>query len=198
MSTELTEQQEQYRDYLRGVIDRRLAAVKSRGDDVMHKKELRGNVYNPVSLANRGFLEKHAVGSGVDICCGDFLIGDAMGVDITENRVGTDFNISGDALTIFDDGALDYVVTNYLEALPNTLGALNEWKRCLKPGGTLAICCTNAEKYAQHPSGALQNHRRLNTFTKLTLSHCLHRAGFRDINIEEKDVWLWAEARRKK
>jgi hypothetical protein len=140
-------------------------------------------------MADRDFLESHAVGIGVDICCGDLPIGDALGVDTRAFCLGVDYNYKGDELMFSKTQELDYVVTNYLEALPHTLNALNEWNRVLKSDGTLAMVCRNANAYdpKKHPEGALTSRRRANTFNKVTLTHYLYRAGFVNVDIVETE-----------
>jgi predicted SAM-dependent methyltransferase len=51
-----------------------------------------------------------------------------------------DVQASGDALTMFDDGELDYVVSRHnLEHYVDVVKTLREWRRILRPGGTLAV-----------------------------------------------------------
>lgn len=46
---------------------------------------------------------------------------------------------SGDELTMFSDGELDFVVSRHnLEHYVDVVKTLQEWKRVLRPGGTLA------------------------------------------------------------
>ena len=186
-----------YREYIRSLLDRKIETYKARADYIMELQGKRLNKNDPDLRENRGFLEKYAVGVGVDVCCGDFLIGDSIGVDTRNFTMGVDFNFSGDNLSFMRSNTLDYVITNYLEALPNTLNALHEWHRALKPGGTLAMVCINAIEYNNLPAGALTNAHRSHTFTKVTLSHYLNRAEFVDINIEEsKYKTLWVKAKK--
>ncbi len=186
-----------YSEYMRGLLDRRIEAYKRRADHIMdlRRNHLKGDGSD--FKANREFLEKHAVGVGVDVCCGDFLIGDSIGVDTRLETLGVDFNFSGDNLSFMRSNTLDYVVTNYLEALPNTLQALNAWHRCLKKEGVLAMVCINANEYNHLPAGALTNAHRSHTFTKVTLSHYLYRAEYKDVKIEETEhKTLWVEAKK--
>jgi SAM-dependent methyltransferase len=177
-----------YREYFKGLVDRRVEKVQKRADKFYRDWGKRLDKENPGDVEDRTFLEKHAIGIGVDIACGDLVIGDALGVDVREWVLGVDYNTKGDELTFSKSGEMDYVVTNYLEALPSTLNALNEWHRCLKPGGTLAMICRDANSYNhKRPAGALTSNRRCNTFNKITLSHYLHRAGYREIDIVETD-----------
>ncbi len=188
---------EKYRDYIRSLLDRKIETYKRRADHIMDLRRKHLDVDDFALRASRSFLEKYAVGDGVDVCCGDFLIGDSVGVDVRNYTMGVDFNFSGDNLSFLRSNTLDYVVTNYLEALPNTLQALNEWHRSLKKGGTLAMVCINANEYNHLPAGALTNAHRSHTFTKVILSHYLSRAEYVDINIEETEhKTLWVEAKK--
>ena len=144
--------------------------------------------YGKESEEDREWLEGFAVGNGLDICCGDYAIGDSLGVDELRTRLAADYPGRGDALAFQGSDELDFIVTNYLEAMPAPLLAFNEWYRCLKDGGVLALVCMDANAYAnnvKNPLGVLSNRRRYNTYTKITLSQYLYRAGFTEIKIEE-------------
>ena len=135
---------------------------------------------------DRLWLDQFATGKGLDICCGDFLVGDSVGVDCNRFTLGADYLSKGDELTFQRSEGLDFIVTNYLEAMPNPLNAFNEWYRCLKLGGRLALVCRDANSYpVKNPLGALDNRKRQSTYTKATLSHYLHRSDFIEVNIEE-------------
>ncbi len=137
---------------------------------------------------DRLWLDQFAVGDGLDICCGDFLIGDSVGVDCNRHYLGADYLQQGDELTFQRSEGLDFIVTNYLEAMPSTLNAFNEWYRCLKPGGRLALVCRNADQYSlKNPLGALDNRKRQTTYTSTTLSHYMYRADFVEVVIEETE-----------
>jgi SAM-dependent methyltransferase len=140
---------------------------------------------------DRLWLDQFANGNGFDICCGDFLIGgedQAAGIDGDARWVGVDKICEGDELAFQKHEELDFVVTNYLEGMPYPLKALNEWWRVLKPEGVLAMICRDANKYSsKYPQGALGNGSRQNTYTAVTLSHYLYRAGFTNVKIEETD-----------
>ena len=172
-----------YREYVKTLLDRRLQALKDRADFIYARHGKRLDNEKPGARSNREFLEKHAVGVGVDVCCGDFLIEGAVGVDSAQAALGADYHCRGDDLAFSKANELDYVVTNYLEALPSTLKALNEWYRCLKAGGTLALVCMDADSYTNR-EGAMQNRSRLHTFSKVTIAQYLSRAGFSGIEVE--------------
>ncbi len=172
-----------YRKWVREMLDRRVETYKKRADSIYAKWGKRLDTDNPGARADRAFLESHAVGIGVDICCGDFLVADAIGVDTRRTTLGADYHYSGDDLAFAKTNELDFVVTNYIEALPNVIKAMNEWFRCLKEGGTLALACRDADAYTE-PEGALKSRRRCHTFNKVTISQYLHRAGFKDVQVK--------------
>ena len=173
----------EYRDYMRAIVDRRIKHVTERGDHIMMKwgKRLDGAI-PPGLREDRDFLAKYAVGDGVDVMCGDFLIEEAIGVDKRRTVMGADFHFSAETLSFANKNSLDYIVSNYLEAVPNTIGALNEWYRTLKPGGILAMICRDAEQYIQ-PAGALDSAHRQHTFNSTTIRHYIYRSGFVDVTI---------------
>jgi SAM-dependent methyltransferase len=143
----------------------------------------------------REWLEKFAVGNGLDICVGDFPISEgAIGIDGDDRKLGAHYNIAGDELTPIKSNELDYVVTNYLDCFPNPLHTLQEWHRVIKPGGRLAFACCNAMRYWDNPEGALQNRHRLSAFVPLTVQHLLARAEFKDIMITEHNKHLLVSA----
>ena len=182
-------------DYMKAVMERRIKTLRHRADWVLDRWGKRVKLENPAALINRKFLEKHAVGIGADICCGDFLVEDAIGVDSAFAVLGTDYHLSGDDLSFSRAKELDYVVTNYIEALPNTLKAMNEWHRCLKVGGIVALVCRDADTYT-NAKGALSNRNRVHTFTKVTIAHYLSRAEFSDIKVVATNKVLHVTARK--
>lgn len=171
----------EYQQYMQDIVDRRVEFVKARAEKIIAKWGKRLEMDIPPGLReDREFLEKYAVGDGVDVMCGDFLIEEAIGVDKRRTVLGADFNFSADTLSFAKPNTLDYVVSNYLEAVPNTIGALNEWYRTLKPGGTLAMICRDSDQYVQ-PEGALASGHRQHTFSKVTIRHYMYRSGFVDV-----------------
>ena len=172
-----------HRDYIQGIVDRRVAFCKARAEKIILKWGRRLDTPLPLGLKeDRDFLVQYAVGEGVDVCCGDFLIEDSIGVDTRRTVLGADFHFSADTLSFQKPNTCDYVVSNYLEAVPNTIGALNEWFRVLKPGGALAMICRDADQYVQ-PEGALVSGHRQHTFSAVTLRHYMYRSGFTDVKI---------------
>jgi len=131
---------------------------------------------------DRLWLDGHAKGKGLDICCGDFPIKGAEGVDVSARKIGADFLAKGDELTFVDSNSLDFVVTNYLDVFPDTLKVLNEWYRVLKPEGKIALVCRNADAYL-NPMGPLDNRSRVSLFTMKTIGLYMARAGFCKITV---------------
>lgn len=170
-------------------LDTRIASMQAKARWYLATHKRRRDQGDTIKIDNLEWLDSFAKGRGVNVCCGDLLIAgedEAIGVDLGPNMVATEFVCDGDRLHHFDSESCDFVVTNYLEGLPSPLAAFQEWWRVLKRGGVLAIICINAEKYtAKNPKGPMSNIRRLNSFTKTTLSHYMNRAQFVDIEIEE-------------
>lgn len=125
----------------------------------------------------REWLEKYCVGTGVQLCPGDFSLGDSIGIDIDTSKVGADVWGHVDQFTR-DLPPLDYVVTNYLEYFPNTNRILRDWTTSLRHGGVFAIVTRNTDAYMD-PIGPLRNERRCHCFSFRTLSAYLTRAGLR-------------------
>ncbi len=138
---------------------------------------------------DRLWLDGHAKGDGLDICCGDFPIKGADGVDVSARKIGADFLAKGDELAFVDNNSLDFIVTNYLDVFPDTLRVLQEWHRVLKPEGRLALVCRNADAYL-NPMGPLSNRTRVSLFTMKTIRLYLERAKFGRITIVAVDTSL--------
>lgn len=137
-----------------------------------------------------------ATGGGLDICCGDFLIHGAEGVDTDVGKLGASYSlVRGEALTSQDSNALDFVVCNYFDAFPNVLQVLNEWRRVLKPGGTIGFICCNSDSYFS-PLGPLKNRKRLNCFTEKSIVFYLERAEYTEISIEDVNGFLRVRAKK--
>ena len=184
---------ERYQDYMNWRLDRRLATLKERIENVKKRYVAKlhdGDALAKASEEDRLWLDQFCKGKGLDIACGDFLCGDdvqASGVDGAERQIGTDHYNEGDELTFAEPGKIDFIVTNYLDAFPNPLKALNEWYRALKfGGGVLAIVCRDAdypEKDKHLELGPLSNPRRQSVYTQITLAQYLKRAGFVDVKV---------------
>ena len=182
-----------YKDYMRWRLDRRLETLKGRIEGVKKSYIDRLNPTDPLAIASekdRQWLDQFCKGKGLDIACGDFLCGDmdlAQGVDGHERQIGTDHFNEGDELTFAEPGKVDFIVTNYLDAFPNPLKALNEWYRALKfGGGVLAIVCRDAEyddKGKHLQLGPLTNPKRQSVFTTITLGQLMRRAGFVEVEV---------------
>jgi len=175
---------EYYRKRMHDRLDGRLASLTHK---VVKQKRLvdRGKIGGE---EDRMWLDAQVkgLGDGLDICCGDFLIQGSEGVDGDLNKFGPIYStISGDELTNQQNGSLDFIVTNYIEAFPNVLKVLNDWMRVLKPGGLLAFICVRADHYnLQDPKGPLSNPHRLSLFNEVTITQYLSRAEFVNITVE--------------
>ena len=140
----------------------------------------------------RKWLRQFAFGKGANLCCGDFPIGDSIGIDADWEKLATDLWGYADRPP-FEDGTIDYVLTNYLEAFPDTLQVLQNWTKALRVGGILAIVCRNTDAY-DNPMGPLTNKHRAHCFSLKTLSCYLQRAGFRVKLHEFHEQELWVAA----
>lgn len=141
---------------------------------------------------NRLWMDKQVEGlnRGLDICCGDMVIGEAEGVDGDYKGIGPVWYTSGDELTNHSGEEFDFIATNYIEAFPNILKVLNEWHRVLKPSGLLVFACADANQYSDS-LGPLVNSHRLSIFTEKIIKQYLSRAGFINIAViqgEEKSL----------
>ena len=144
---------------------------------------------------DRIWLDQFAVGEGLDICCGDFTIKGAKGVDVNAHKIGVNFLCKGDELSFQESDSLDFLVTNYLDVFPNVLKVLNEWHRVLKPKGVLAIVCCNFDAY-DGPKGPLANKHRVSLFNARSLRFYLERAGFGSIEIVPHEKVLRAKGQK--
>jgi|SRR3990172_4749448 len=115
----------------------------------------------------RAWLDSFAKGTGLDICCGNYLTDGAIGVDSAYDVLGNSFNFRGDNLAGFPADTFDYVVCNYTECFDSPLKAFNEWRRVLKSGGVLALSCSNADCYDD--SDKMLNGKRQFLYTPHTM-----------------------------
>lgn len=114
------------------------------------QREEEENQKHPERLAVLPYCRE---GRGVDIGCGHRKTHqNCIGVDITpkgqKGSVGNvagrpscaDVCASGDQLTMFGDGELDFVVSRHnLEHYVDVIKTLREWKRVLRSGGIMAL-----------------------------------------------------------
>jgi SAM-dependent methyltransferase len=165
------------------VVKERIKKVRSRIDQGYYRDD----------AGHKTWLEKFAKGRGLDICCGNIPMMGAEGVDkefffpkTGSGGLGPLCHLrqDGDSLPQFSCKEIDFIISNYLEAMPSPLGALNEWYRILKPGGTLALVMSNAEKY-DNELGPFCNKNKCNVFTPTTILLYLKRTGFEEIKLEE-------------
>ena len=143
----------------------------------------------------RIWLEQFCVGQGVQVCCGDFSIGDSLGIDQDLRMLATDLLAYGDRIPEAL-APLDYIVTNYFECFPDPLRVLGQWASVLRPEGILGIVCRDSESYEEQ-AGPLTNRNRQSCFTITTLRCYLARAGFEVIQWEGLGKELRVAARRR-
>lgn len=193
-----------YKEYMNWRLDRRLETIKSRIESVKKNYVDKLDPNDAIAKSaedDRLWLDQFCKGKGLDIACGDFLCGEdqADGVDGHERQIGTDHFNEGDELTFSEPGKLDFIVTNYLDAFPSPLKALNEWYRALKFNcGVIAIVCRDADAASLKPLGPLSNGKRQSLYTEKTLSQYLHRAGFVCVRVSRtKHGTLRANAQKK-
>jgi ubiquinone/menaquinone biosynthesis C-methylase UbiE len=160
------------------------------------RRAIESGVLGEDSEEIRTWIEQHCVGYGLDICTGDFTIGEnSIGIDGDVLKLGCHYNIQGDQLTPVNNSEMDYVVTNYFDCFPNPLSTLQEWSRVLRSGGALAFACCNNDSYtATDPMGPLANQHRLSCFTASTIRVYLHRAGFTAVEVTEHKKHLFVKA----
>ena len=147
--------------------------------------------------ACREWLERFAVGVGLNICAGEFSIGNAIGVNNDARALATDHWAFADRFAA-DMEPLDYIVTNYLECFPDPLRVLQDWRMRMRVGGVIAIVTRNADLYVDGDMrGPLENHRRFSCFTMGTLCFYLERAGFTVYTRETFEKEIRVAARRR-
>jgi len=133
---------------------------------------------------DRIWLEQFAIGVGMDICCGDFVIGEnSIGVDGDYHKIGLDKFTSGDDITDESADSMDYIVSNYIDAFDSPFKAFTCWHRLLKTDGTLAFTCRNAEVF-ETDKGPLENRNRRCLYTPKLIKFYMHRLGFTPVVIE--------------
>lgn len=164
-------------------VEARLASMKRRVEDrrtyinAKMDKVLRREVTekNLGGEELRLWLEKFTLHhtTGVDICCGNFLVGNSIGIDSAFDVIGNHYNFRGDDLTTFAANSLEYVVCDYFDCFDSPLKVLNEWHRALKPGGKVAFTCSNAECYPD--TGDLLNGKRRFLYTQHTITQFVNK-----------------------
>lgn len=143
----------------------------------------------------REWLEQFAKeGVGVNLCCGDFAIGNSIGIDIDSQKIASDYWSFIDRFQI-DLGPLDYIVSNYIECLDNPVGVLKEWLDKLKPGGVIALVVCNSDEYTT-TLGPMANPRRKFCYNQNTLSFILRKVGFITERFEKEGTELRVLARK--
>lgn len=144
----------------------------------------------------RLWLDKFAVGRGLNIACGDFPIGESWGVDFDPRKVAIDYWGFGDKIIDDEFENLDFIVTNYFEYLHDPLKVLSDWSRVLKSDGILAMVMGDTDNY-ENSLGPLENKRRRHCFTLKTITCYLTRAGFKLVDYEIVDRELRIVAKKR-
>jgi len=146
---------------------------------------------------DRLWLEQFAIGSGMDICCGDFIIGeDSIGVDSNEAKIAADKHYSGDEITDESYESMDYIISNYIDTFSDPFKLFTCWYRLLKVNGILAFTCRNAEAFSDSP-GPLKNRNRHCLYSPKIIRFYLHRLGFDpkiiELSDEDKSIRVMAK-----
>ena len=115
----------------------------------------------------RPAIERYCEGEGLEVGAGKTPLGDPSRTTFLDRQVDDkdateNADIIADATAIpRPDESFDYVIASHvLEHMPNTIAALKEWLRVLKPGGTLFIVLPHAEK-------TIDQHRQVTTLDHL-------------------------------
>lgn len=141
-------------------------------------------------------IEDVCVGRGLDVGCGSSkTTPECIGVDITppftSGSVGCEAGrmsvanvvTSGDDLTMFADGSLDFVVARHnLEHYHDPVRTLREWKRVLRPGGRIGVVVPDHDKvdtYALDPTHYCH-------FTRDSLAQLAQQVG--ELQVRKLDV----------
>lgn len=107
----------------------------------------------------RAILAPYCIGTGFDIGFGgDPIVPDAITVDLARpyTRVGAArqiLRLDARDLSPICDGCADFVYSSHLLedfAWPDIHRAVAEWRRILRPGGLLVVCCPDERRYRAH------------------------------------------------
>lgn len=128
-----------------------------------------------VEQEERDILSKYAIGSGIDVGCGENKIGN-FGIDI-EPAVGPDIVCNMWNIPLPGD-TQDYIVSSHcLEHTVYTIRALREWHRLLKIDGTLALAIPDGENASLLNLGD-SSFGHLQLFSIETIKRFLEFVGF--------------------
>jgi len=163
------------------------------------KRTIGDRAYDQYCTGNLQWLESFCKGKGFNMGCGELSIADSIGVD----RILSLASYNGIAfqdmnkMYNYPDGCADYIVSNYIEAIECPVVTFTDWYRLLKPGGTIALVCTNGahEFYKKRRSGPLARGRRgsikkFSCYTPLTMRYYLEFVKFGNVEIEEHGTVL--------
>lgn len=102
--------------------------------------------------------------------------------------LGIDCVASADCL---EDGVADVVITDHaLEHVPFPIGALQELRAKLKPGGVLVVCVPIDNWCIQREYDPNDLHHHLHTWTPQLLGNTLAEAGFEIVSVEAR-IFAW-------
>lgn len=150
------------------------------------------DLFKPVSQytdAEGDVIRKWVKGlpTGIDIGCGqNKTIENSVGIDKdAPGEVGLaggrkhgvcEADMVGEATALpMEDSSQDYIVARHVfEHLIDPIAALDEWRRILKPGGTLAIVCPDQNRC----NSMVMDFTHLHAYTPKSLEKLLYRNGF--------------------
>ena len=132
-----------------------------------------------VEQEEREILKKYAVGTGIDVGCGNNKIG-GFGVDIDQS-VNPDIICNMWNIPL-PGNTQDYIVSSHcLEHTVHTIRTLKEWHRLLIVGGTLALAIPDGE-CANPVNLGDSNYGHIQLFSIETIKRFLEFVGFKIVS----------------
>ena len=175
---------EQRLEAIKRRLDKRRDYFNAKMDRVIRQEMLKASPGEDL----RAWMDSFAKGSGLDICCGNYLTDGSIGIDSAYDVLGNHFNFRGDNLAGFSADSFDYVVCNYADCFDSPLRFLNEWKRVLKPGGQTAFIVSNADCY-----GALDlplNGKRQFLYTPHTMELFMYKLQWKSFKVQTHQTMI--------